>query len=140
MAFYRDYRGFEIHLKEDEQDAGKSPPRRVSWKVLGSGSERSNGVAESRQEAYLTACASIDEFEAGPHRFPINLVGYPEQPNGDVITGDGEVLGRWRKSGDEALEFVEFIPEFTKNVLFRDHLLGVLCSNIRDWHNGTRRS
>ena len=132
MSFYREYQGYEIHLEEAEGNS----PERLSWKVLGFGSERSNGVTGSRQDAYLAACASIDEIEANPHRFPINLVGYPEQSDGDVVTRDGEVLGRWRMSGDEALEIVEFIPDGAKEVLFQDHFLDVLCSNIRDWHKG----
>lgn len=87
-----------------------------------------------RQEAFFAACASVDQIEAGRFRFPINLLGYPNQSEGEVATRHGEILGRWQLLGDEALEFVEFIPEGTDKVVFRDHRIGILCSDIHDWH------
>lgn len=128
MSYYREYRGFEVHLIEADPRTG------VSWKVRGYGRERSSGSAESRQLAFEAACASIDAIEADPYRFPINLVGYPEQSEGEVVTRDGEVLGRWREAGDESLEFVDFIPEGGEEALFRDHRVAILCADIRDWH------
>lgn len=129
LAYYTEYRGFEVHL-QDEADG----TREVVWIVRGYGVERAKGSSVSRQEAFLAACASIDVIEADPYRFPINLLGYPEKPEGEVVTRDGEILGRWRMSGDKALEFVNFIPEGTDEVLLRDHRIGILCSDIRSWH------
>ena len=94
MAYYREYRGFEVHLEEGADGANE-----VVWVVRGYGSERSTGSASSRQDAFIAACASIDEIEADPYRFPINLLGYPEKSEGEVVTSDGEVLGRWSMSG-----------------------------------------
>lgn len=132
MAYYREYRGFEVYLEDEADGAGE-----IVWTVRGYGAERARGSAGSRQEAFFAACASIDEIEADPYRFPINLLGYPEQLEGEVVTRDGEILGRWFTSGDEALEFVDFIPEGTDEVLLRDHRIGILCSSIRDWHERT---
>ena len=44
------------------------------------------------------------------------------------------------QAGDEALEFVDFFPEGTDEVLLRDHRIGILCSDIRDWHERTGQS
>ena len=104
--------------------------------VRGYGKDRANGVAPSRQEAFAAARAAIDRIADDPYRFPINLVGYPRESGGDVVTRNGEVLGRWRMSDDEALEMVEFIPEGADDVLFRDHFIGVLCATIQDWYEG----
>lgn len=133
MRFYREHRGFEVHLGEAPRtsDAGG-----VTWLVRGYGKDRANGVAPSRQEAFTAASAAIDRIEDDPYRFPVNLVGYPRESEGDVVTRDGEVLGRWRMSDDEALEMVEFIPEGADDVLFRDHFIGVLCATIQDWYEG----
>ena len=95
---------------------------------------------QPRQEAFFAACASIDEIEADPYRFPINLFGYPEKLEGEVITRDGEILGHRVTSGDEELEFIDFIPEGTDEVLLKDHRIGILCSEIREWHEGTGQS
>lgn len=135
MAYYREYRGFEVHL-EDEANGG----REIKWTVIEYGKERAKGSENSRQEAYFTACAAIDGIEADTLRFPVNLLGYPENPEGDVVTRDGEVIGRWLSSGDESLEFVDFIPEGTDEVLFREHHVGILCSKIRDWHERADKS
>ena len=135
MAYYREYRGFEVLL---EDEAGGD--RKVVWIVRGYGRERAKGSASSRQEAFFAACATIDEIESDPYRFPINLLGYPERPEGDVATSDGEILGRWLLSGDEALKFVNFIPEGTDEVLLLDHRIGILCSDIRDWHESAGQS
>lgn len=97
-------------------------------------SERARGKEASREEAYLSACNAIDVFEADPYRFPINLIGYPNAGEGDVITKDGEILGRWFSSGDEALEFVDFVPDGADEVLFSEHFVGLLCQRIREWH------
>lgn len=132
MAYYREYRGFEIHLEDQTDGNGE-----VAWLVRGYGTERAKGVGGSRQEAFFAACASIDLIEADPFRFPINLLGYPDHSEGEVATRDGEILGRWQMSGDEALEFVDFIPEGTDRVVLRDHRIGILCSEIHDWHEKT---
>lgn len=133
MRFYREHRGFEVHLGEASLT---SKAGEVTWSVRGYGKDRANGVAPSRQEAFMAASAAIDQIEDDPYRFPINLVGYPRESEGEVVTRDGEVLGRWRMSDDEALEMVEFIPEGADDVLFRGHVIGVLCANVQDWHEG----
>jgi hypothetical protein len=134
VTFYKEYRGYEIHF----EDANQGDLEHISWKVLGYGSEWSNGAARYRLDAYTAACASIDDIESDPYRFPINLVGYPDQSDGDVVSRDGEVLGRWRMSGAEPLEMVEVIPNGATEALFEDHFLGILCSNIRDWHESAQ--
>ncbi len=135
MSYYRDYRGFEVHLEDEAEGAD-----RVVWSVRGYGTERAKGSAGSRQEAFFAACVSINEIEADPYRFPINLLGYPEDSDGDVVTREGEILGRWAISGDEALEYVDFRPEGSEEVLLQDHRIGILCSSIRDWYEGTGQS
>ena len=131
MRFYHEHRGFEVHLGETPRTAEAGD---VAWMVRGYGKERANGVASSRQDAFLAACAAIDQIEDDPHRFPINLVGYPQESEGDVVTQDGEVLGRWRMGDNESLETAQFIPEGADEVLFEDHFIGMLCATIRDWH------
>lgn len=139
VAYYREYRGYEVHLQETVKNASDTTPECVSWKVVGFGSVRSTGSSECRQDAYHAACAAIDELESDPHRFPVNLVGYPEDPKGDVVTRDGEFLGQWRMSGHEALVFIDFIPVGSNEVLFCEHFIGILCSNIREWHDRISR-
>lgn len=133
MPYYCDHRGFEVHLGEalEASDAGG-----VTWLVRGYGRDRASGAAPSCPEAFAAACAVIDRIEDDPYRYPINLVGYPEEAEGDVVTRDGEVLGRWRVSDDETLEVVEFIPNGSDGVLFEEHSIGLLCAAIRDWHEG----
>ena len=130
MRYYREHRGFEVHLGEAR---GASQDGSVTWLVRGYGKDRANGVAPSRQEAFVAACAAVDRIENDPYRFPVNLVGYPQEDEGDVVTRDGEVLGHWRMGSDEALETAQFIPEGADDVLFEDHRIGVLCAAIRDW-------
>lgn len=134
MEYYREYRGFEIHF-EDEADGTDE----TQWIVRGYGLERTKGIAKSRQEAFFAACASIDAIKSDPYRFPVNLIGYPDKSEGDVVTRDGEIIGRWCLSGNEALEFIDFIPEGTEKVRFRNHHLGILCSYIRKWHEGDEK-
>jgi hypothetical protein len=38
-----------------------------------------------------------------PFRFSINLLSDPDQFHGDVVTGDGEILGRWVIRGTRRL-------------------------------------
>lgn len=136
MILYREYRGYEIHFEESERgDRGH-----IVWKVLGYGSEHSNGVELSRQNAYMAACNSIDDIESNPYRFPINLLGYPLQSDGDVITQYGEVLGRWRMSANEELEIVEFIPDGSTEVLIKNHFIGILCEKILVWSDSVQSS
>lgn len=135
MAYYKHYRGFEVHLEEETHRADG-----VYWTVRGYGSQRATGSAKSRQEAFFAACACIDEIEADPYRFPINLLGYPGNSEGEVVTKDGEILGRWVMSDDDALELVDFIPEDTDKALLQLHRIGMLCAGIRDWHEGTGHS
>jgi len=132
VPYYREYRGFEVHL-EDSTEYDQLP---FVWRVVGFGGERSFGAAPSRHEAYFAARASIDHIQSDPFRFPINLLGYPDQSGGEVVTRDGEVLGHWRLSGDESLKLVEFIPLGASEALFRDHFIGLLCESISDWHEG----
>ena len=132
MTFYRDYREHEIHLREDREEGDS----RCFWWIRGFGKERENGVAQTRLQAIEAACSAIDSIQDDPYRFPVNLIGYPEALGGDVATRQGEYLGRWRQAGDEALEFVEFVPDGTTEPLFREHWVGLLCTRIREFHEG----
>ena len=131
MPFYREYRGYEVHFDEADISGGG-----VLWLVKGYGVERGNGAASSRQIAFEEAYALVDEIESesDPYRFPVNLVGYPETDQGDVVTRDGEALGRWRSVDDHGLKMVEFIPDGSDAVLFRDYRIGLLCQDIQEWH------
>lgn len=134
MPFHSEYRGYEIHIEEARRSGDHQSAGIAAWKVVRGRLERATGLASSREEAYLAACDAIDTLEADPYRFPINLIGYPDALEGDVITRDGEVIGRWRSSGDGALEFVDFLPDGADDVLFSEHFVGLLCQRIREWH------
>ncbi|MBU0641904.1 MAG: hypothetical protein KJ731_16425 [Alphaproteobacteria bacterium] len=133
MSYSSSYRDYSIYLDEKEEIS----QRRVHWKVIGYGSERASGVATSNQEAYQNACGAIDAIQDDPYRFPVNLVGYSKQSEGEVITQDSELLGRWRMSDCVELDIVEFIPEGSQEVLFSDHFIGILCNTIRAWHESS---
>ncbi|MBB2749794.1 UNVERIFIED_ORG: hypothetical protein GGI57_000460 [Rhizobium aethiopicum] len=64
----------------------------------------------------------IDE----PLRYPVNLCN-----DGSVVTGDGEFLGTWTM--DEH-EHPSFTPEGASGPLLSHVLVGLLCLNIREWH------
>ena len=130
MRYYREHRGFEVHLGEAPR---ASVGARVKWLVRSYGKDRANGAASSRNKAFVAACAAVDRIENDPCRFPVNLIGYPQENRGDVVTWDGEVLGHWRIGGDEALETAQFVPDGADDVLFEDHRIGILCAAIRDW-------
>ncbi|MGO7873947.1 hypothetical protein AB9F42_31990 [Rhizobium leguminosarum] len=64
----------------------------------------------------------------GPLRFPINLCD-----EGSVVTKDGEFLGTWTM--DEH-EHPSFTPDGASEPLLFHVLVGLLCLNIRAWHEG----
>lgn len=65
----------------------------------------------------------------GPLRFPINLCD-----EGSVVTKDGEFLGTWTM--DEH-EHPSFTPDGALEPLLSHALVGLLCLDIRAWHEGT---
>lgn len=82
-------------------------------------------------EEYLEA--DIDSFKrsfavpyCSPLPFKINLC-----EGGDVVTRDGEIIGVWKLDEDGQ---VSFLPDDASEPLFTDMLLGLLCEQIREWH------
>ena len=61
-----------------------------------------------------------------PLPFKINLC-----EGGDVVTRDGEIIGAWKLGEDGQ---VSFLPNDASEPLFTDMLLGLLCEQIRQWH------
>lgn len=62
--------------------------------------------------------------------YDINLVGWGETDSGDVVTKDGEYLGRWEADeNDHAAFFPDGEPE--KKIF--NPFLGLLISDIRQW-------
>ncbi|MDB6453569.1 hypothetical protein [Falsirhodobacter sp. 20TX0035] len=131
MPFYREYKRYEVHLEGPFSDQDPY----VGWKVLGFGKEHAAGDGHSRQDAFEAACAAINRIEADPYRFAINLIGYPDHPEGDVITDGGEVLGRWCISTlQDEIRFIDFYPPDASVPLFSDRSAWPLCAEIREWH------
>lgn len=115
---YGDYR---IDLVELHQ-----PGSIVEWTVRGFGRQIAAGSALTRRTAYEAAVAACEADREDPHRFPINLVD-----GGDVVTRDGEVIGRWEL---EKEELFHFFPEGATEPLISDWRLGLFCAEIREWH------
>jgi len=78
--------------------------------------------------------------EVDPYRFPINPLDYPADSEGEVVTKDGEILGRWTLSGGATPELVAFTTDGAEEVLLQGHDIGVRCSDIGEWRTETRRS
>ena len=81
--------------------------------------------------------------------YPINFVGFENgDVSGEVITRDGEFLGNWTFTKDEAKDtgafhFVvdgESEPLFSEGFAFLDSrlktglALSTICRSIREWH------
>lgn len=66
-----------------------------------------------------------------PRHWKFLLDGHGEQDSGDVITQDGEIIGTWSLVDDV---FYAFTPEGAEEHLFFEPFLGILCSNIAEWH------
>ncbi|PVA06121.1 hypothetical protein [Thalassorhabdomicrobium marinisediminis] len=64
-------------------------------------------------------------------RWPINLVGIETDIEGDVVTKDGEYLGRWHfDENDEPY----FTPDGESDYLFFHPFVPMLCKKILEWH------
>ncbi|CDZ32720.1 Hypothetical protein NGAL_HAMBI1146_00030 [Neorhizobium galegae bv. officinalis] len=63
-----------------------------------------------------------------PLRYPINLCD-----EGSVVTKDGEFLGTWTMDNHE---HPSFTPDGASEPLLSHVLVGLLCMNIRAWHEG----
>ncbi|MDB6455041.1 hypothetical protein [Falsirhodobacter sp. 20TX0035] len=131
MPFQQEYRGYVIHL---DDPASQLHPL-STWKITGYGREHASGDSITPLEALAAARAVIDKLETNPYRFPINLIGYPSQPEGDVVTRDGEVIGRWCFDPVlEELDCVDFYPNGASDPIFSGHFISLLCDEIRIWH------
>lgn len=62
--------------------------------------------------------------------YPINLLGWGEAESGDVVTRDGEYLGRWHADLEG---HPGFIPDGHSVIVFYDMFLGHFCQSIREW-------
>jgi hypothetical protein len=68
-----------------------------------------------------------------PHYWKFLLDGLGERDSGDVATRDGEVIGTWSLVDDV---FYTFTPDGADEHLFFVPYLGMLCSQIAEWHEG----
>lgn len=84
------------------------------------------GFEEYLEEAIDSFKRSFAVPHCSPLPFKINLC-----EGGDVVTRDGEIIGVWKV--DENLQ-VSFHPDDASEPLFTDMLLGLLCEQIREWH------
>lgn len=66
-----------------------------------------------------------------PYR--INLSNWEHASEGDVITRDGEYLGRWRIDPKDGDGFISFIPRGESHPAFSSLLVGSLCERISSW-------
>jgi hypothetical protein len=64
-------------------------------------------------------------------RWPINLVGFGETLEGDVITQHGEFLGRWDIDEND---HPSFTPDGASEHLFFHPFVPMLCEEIQKWH------
>ncbi len=67
--------------------------------------------------------------------YRIALDGLGEQPSGDVVTRDGEVIGTWRIDEDDLDDFYQFIPEGEEEPTIQGYMLGLFCFEIAEWHD-----
>jgi hypothetical protein len=98
----------------------------VDWTVRGFGRQIATGSAPTRPAAFDAAAAACEADREDPLRFPINLV-----EGGDVVTRDGEVIGRWELDEEETYLF---FPVGATEPLLSDWRLGLFCADIREWH------
>lgn len=63
--------------------------------------------------------------------YEINFVGFGTGSSGDVITKDGEYLGRWETDEND---HPSFTPDGHDSALFENPFLGLLIEDIRKWH------
>lgn len=66
-----------------------------------------------------------------PKHWKVLLDGHPENDTGDVITQDGEIIGTWSFVDDV---FYAFTPNGAEKHLFFRPFMGMLCSDIAEWH------
>ncbi len=64
-------------------------------------------------------------------QWKITLKCHGEADSGDVITEDGEVIGTWEADENDHCSFT---PNGTKEPLFFNPFLGLLCRQIEEWH------
>lgn len=67
--------------------------------------------------------------------YPINLVGWSEATSGDVVTRDGEYLGRWHTDPED---HPSFVPDGHSEIVFYELFLGELCGRIQEWAEMSR--
>lgn len=60
------------------------------------------------------------------------LEHYGEREDGDVITKDGDLIGRW--AADEN-DHCSFTPYGAQEPIFVNPMLGLFCAQIAEWHD-----
>lgn len=60
---------------------------------------------------------------------PIYRINFME--NGDVLTGDGEFLGKWSEC--EVFFNYQFTPDGSEHILFSSPYVRTVCKKIEDW-------
>lgn len=66
--------------------------------------------------------------------YPINLIDWKEADSGDVITPDGEYLGRWYADWED---HPSFVPDGHSVIVCQSMFLGDFCRQIVEWSNMT---
>jgi hypothetical protein len=74
---------------------------------------------------------NLEEAAMVPEHWKVILDGHPTRETGHVITRDGEIIGTWTLIDDV---FYAFTPEGSQDQLFFSPHLGLLCSDIEEWH------
>ena len=131
METLHEYNNCVIRLAEPTQTTGGEREATFSWSVKHYGKEISFGVEPNKADPYRAACLAADTHLSNPYRFQINFVGFGEYDSGDVVTKDGEFLGRWKTDEND---HASFYPIGDDDPLFFEVFLGNLARRIAAWH------
>ena len=65
----------------------------------------------------------------------ITMSGHGSNDAGDVVTDDGEVIGRWTVDDSD---YYQFFLDGSEVHLLSSYHLGIFCREITKWHDGQR--
>ncbi|MEY1557886.1 hypothetical protein AB3Y40_19830 [Yoonia sp. R2331] len=76
-----------------------------------------------------------------PLEYSINFLGFEQEnvESGDVLTRDGEHLGKWVYGEQYGMEWYYFIPNGMERPTLSDHHLSFLLALITEWHKSRNR-
>ncbi|WP_299883327.1 hypothetical protein [uncultured Sulfitobacter sp.] len=127
----REYKNCVVHLIERTQVVDGIRQIHFDWKAVHYGKEIGGDHELDKATAYAAACAACDVHLSQPYRFPVNFVGYYDAVAGDVVTQEGEYLGRWEIDEND---HPSFFPDGEDEPMFFEMNLGNLARKVSDWY------